>query len=278
LKLQGCPAFLKKRKKKILNEIALKITGFSLDTSPPELAGVIHLLVKEITGQIDPYKEIKRNSNYMAIGIYGKLKKKINASNDKLLTAVKLAISGNIIDYGAKNSLNINEELAKIIKGRSGNIKKGSNLFKYLKFKQKVNSAKNILYLADNAGEVLFDRLLLEEIRNSSINKDIIYAVKEEPIINDALKEDAIICGIDKIAKVISSGCVVPATVISMCSKEFLYAYKKADIIISKGQGNYEALSSENRPLFFLLMAKCPVIARDIGCNLGDAILLNRQK
>ncbi|MCK5655532.1 MAG: DUF89 family protein, partial [Candidatus Aureabacteria bacterium] len=114
---------------------------------------------------------------------------------------------------------------------------------------------------------------LIEEIKRIDRDKRIVYAVKEKPVINDALVEDACVCGIDKLAKVISSGSDAPGTVLSLCSKNFLRIYKKADMVISKGQGNFEALSTTKRQAFFLLMAKCPVIAKDVGCEVGDVIL-----
>ena len=116
--------------------------------------------------------------------------------------------------------------------------------------------------------------VLIEKIKGLYKDKRIIYAVKEKPIINDALMEDAYRCGIDRMAEVVSSGLDTPGTVLSLCSKKFLKIYKDADMIISKGQGNFEALSEQKRPIFFLFMAKCPVVAKHVGCNLGDIILL----
>lgn len=247
---------------------------FSLTSSPPEMGRIIYGLVKRITQKDDPYLKIKEESNKLALNIYSKLKKKINSSPDRLLMAVELAIAGNIIDYGIKNSLNVDAELAKILDEENKAIKKESKaIFDYENFKYVLNNAETILYLGDNAGETVFDRILLEEIRRIDGNKNIVYAVKERPVINDALIEDALVCGIDKIAEVISSGSDAPGTVLSLCSKKFLNVYKKADMVISKGQGNFEALSGANREIFFLFMAKCPVIAKDVGCEVGDFIL-----
>ena len=136
-----------------------------------------------------------------------------------------------------------------------------------------------MLYLADNAGEISFDKLLIEEIRNQyNQDKDIFFAVKEKPVINDALAEDALFFGIEKMAKVISSGSDAPGTVLEFCSREFLELYAKADLIISKGQGNFEALVGEDEDIFFLFKVKCPVVARHIGCKLGDVILKANKK
>ncbi|NQT33269.1 MAG: DUF89 family protein, partial [Candidatus Omnitrophica bacterium] len=169
-------------------------------------------------------------------------------------------------------------ELAKILNKEEEVIKKESRaIFDYTRFKRVLRRAKNILYLADNAGEVVFDRILIEQIKSMDKDKQIIYAVKEKPVINDALKGDAEDCGIGKIARIVSSGSDAPGTVLSLCSKDFLSMYRRADMVISKGQGNFEALSETRRSVFFLFMAKCPVIAKDVGCKVGDVILRYHQ-
>ncbi|HDP37257.1 MAG TPA: DUF89 family protein [Candidatus Atribacteria bacterium] len=260
--------------KRVLNELARILPEFSLTSSPPEMGRVIYDIVKRITRKDDPYLKIKQKSNKLALKMYGKLKKKINRSPDRLLMVVKLAVAGNIIDYGVKNSLNIDTELSAILDEENKVIKQENRrLFDYAKFKTALRNARTILYLADNAGETVFDCLLIEEIKRINGNKRVIYAVKESPVINDALTEDAYVCGIDKLAEVISSGSDAPGTILSLCSKEFLAIYRKADMVISKGQGNFEALSASKRQIFFLFMAKCPVIAKDIGCELGEVIL-----
>jgi len=260
--------------KRILNELARTLPEFSLTSSPPEMGRVIHSLVKKITQEPDPYLKIKQKSNKLALKMYGKLKKKISYSSDRLLTALKLAVAGNIIDYGVKNSLNVEEELAAILDEESKIIEQEPKAtFNYAKFKRALEKAKTILYLADNAGETVFDRILIEEIKRIDEDKKIVYAVKESPIINDALVEDACVCKIDRLAEVVSTGSDGPGTILGLCSKKFLTIYRKADMVISKGQGNFEALSAAKRQIFFLFMAKCPVIAKEIGCKLGEVIL-----
>ena len=267
-----------KMQKRVLTELAKSMEKFSLTSSPPEMGRVIYGLVRKITGKNDPYRRIKEKSNTLALGLYGKLKNKVRHSGDCLLMALELAIAGNIIDYGVKNTLDVDKELKRILNEESRSIQKESkNLFNYSGFKNALKKAGTILYLGDNAGETVFDRILIEEIKKEHSGKKIIYAVKEKPIINDALIKDVRDCGIDKIAEVISSGLDVPGTVLRFCSKEFLKIYKKADMIISKGQGNFEALSDEKRPIFFLFMAKCPVVAKDIGCDVGEVVLLYKK-
>jgi hypothetical protein len=152
-----------------------------------------------------------------------------------------------------------------------GAVKKEFAIDDYERFKIALVEAKQILYLADNAGEVVFDKLLLDQLRLRG--KEIIYAVKDKPIINDATIEDAKFAGIDQTAKVnvITVGGGTPGVVLHLSSPKFLDHYKHADMIIAKGQGNYESLSDE--PIFFLLIAKCDLIARDLGVRVGDLIL-----
>ena len=266
----------KKTQKRILSELAEVLSQFPLASSPPEMGKVIYGLVKKVTKKDDPYLEIKEKSNKLALGFYDKLKKKVSHSYDRLLMAVELAIAGNIIDYGVKNTLDVDMELKRILDEEKKAIKEVSKTkFNYKDFKRALADAKKILYLADNAGETVFDRILIEEIKNIDKDKEITYAVKEEPVINDALIKDALSCGIDKAAKVISSGSDAPGTILSLCKKPFLNIYNKADMVISKGQGNFEALSLAKRRIFFLFMAKCSVVAEDVGCKIGDVILLS---
>ncbi|MBF0252436.1 MAG: DUF89 family protein [Candidatus Omnitrophica bacterium] len=265
-------------RKKIIDDVALAIPDFSFECPPPFMARIIYAIVKKHTKIEDPYKEIKEKSNSMALEFYDQFKAKVEKSQDRLLTAVELAIAGNVIDYGVKNTLNAEQEINKILLNDDELIKrKKKEKFEYEKFKIELNKSASIVYLGDNAGETVFDRILIEEIKRIDKNKKIYYAVKEKPIINDALYEDAIVSGLDKSADIISSGSDAPGTILSICSKEFIDVYKKADMVISKGQGNYEALFCPGRSVFFLFMAKCPVIAKDVGCEIRDIILFQKS-
>jgi len=261
-------------RKKILDDVALALPDFSLEASPPEMARIIHGIVKKHTGIEDPYKEIKRKSNVTALGVYKRLKEKVKNSSDRLLEAIEVAIAGNIIDYGVKNTLNVEEEIDKILQDEDKAIKKeNDSRFEYEKFKDELKRSSTVLYLGDNAGETVFDRVLIEEIKQIDASKKIYYAVKAKPIINDALREDAEDSGIGNSAEIISSGSNAPGTILNICNKEFLELYEQADMVISKGQGNFEALSKPGRFVFYLFMAKCPIVTREVGCNIGDIIL-----
>lgn len=261
-------------KKQILRSLAQEIRKFDFALCPSEMGRTLYALVRKTTRQDDPFKQTKEKSNRLALALYPRLKEKVRASPDRLLTAVELAIAGNIIDYGVNGALDVQRELERIFAQERKTIRgERKGLFEYDLFKQALDSAKQILYIGDNTGEVVFDRILIEELCHHK--KEVTFVVKGAPIINDALKEDALFCGIDKSARIISSGCDAPGTILKHCSARFRSVFQKAELIISKGQGNFEALDGLKRPIFFLLRAKCPVLAGHLGCKLGDVILRN---
>ena len=250
-----------KKIKKVLDEIGMMLPKIPLGSTPPESARLIYHKIAEVTGNSDPYRDIKRESTQKALSLYPALKRQVEKSDDRLLTAIRIAIAGNVIDFGANWDFDMETEVEEILE-------KDFAECDYNPFKYRLNQADEVLYIGDNAGECVFDRILIEEI-----NKPVIYVVRNGPIINDATFEDAVQAGIDKVAAILSSGTDGPGTILETCSLEFKNVYKKAKLIISKGQGNYEALSNESRPIFFLLKAKCHVIAKDLGICEGDIVL-----
>jgi uncharacterized protein with ATP-grasp and redox domains len=250
----------------ILNEVSLAIPDVPFGATPPEIGREVYRIISEKTGVKDPYRKIKEKCTRQALSLYPELKKLINSSKDRLMTAVRISIAGNIIDFGANFGFDLKKDVETILS-------QDFSINHYREFCEALDRARKVLYLADNAGETVFDRLLIEEI-----NKPVIYAVRARPIINDATQEDALLAGIDKVAEIMSSGCDAPGNILKYCSDEFLKVYRSADLIISKGQGNYEGLSDEDRPIFFLLKAKCHVIARDIGIDEGSIVLMKASR
>ncbi len=247
--------------KQILDHVGDMIKSIPLENTPPETGDVFYRKITEITGNADPYKEIKKRNIEEALELYPMLKEMVEKSDDRLLTAIRIAIAGNVIDLGVNKKFNIKEDIQKILK-------QDFAIFNYPEFKEQFQNAESILYLGDNAGESVFDRLLIEEL-----NKPVVYAVREIPVINDCVIEDAVASGLDKVAQIISSGSTAPATILSLCNLEFIDRFENADLIISKGQGNYEGLSGVNRSVFFMLKAKCKVIARNLDVNEDDIVL-----
>ncbi|RZB32160.1 MAG: uncharacterized protein SRB1_01779 [Desulfobacteraceae bacterium Eth-SRB1] len=247
--------------KEVLDEVGSMLKDIPLESSPPESGRLIYRKVSEITGNWDPFREIKDKSTKKAMSLYPSLKSHVKKSNDRLLTAIRIAIAGNVIDFGPGRAFDIEKDTDKTLK-------KEFAICDYNKFKDCLDKADEILYLGDNAGECVFDRILIEEMK-----KPVIYVVRNTPVINDATYEDAVKAGIDKVATILSSGTDAPGTVLKTCSLEFKNIYKNSKFIISKGQGNYEALSNERCAIFFLLTVKCRVITNDIGAKEGDIIL-----
>lgn len=250
-----------KKIKKVLDETGSMLKNIPIESTPPESGRLVYHKVSEITGNLDPYRKLKNESTEKALALYPSLKKQVDKSDDKLFTAIKIAVAGNVIDYGANWDFNLDDEVEEIFN-------KDFAICDYDVFKNRLNNAREILYIGDNAGECVFDRILIEEM-----NKPVIYAVRDSPIINDATYVDALQAGISQVATIVSSGTDAPGTVLKTCSSEFRNTYENSTFIISKGQGNYEGLSNEKHPILFLLKAKCNVIADDIGVNKGAIVL-----
>jgi hypothetical protein len=249
---------------KVISAVSEALPGFSPDITPPEIAAMVYGIVGAISGANDPYKGLKEKSNKLAMELYPDLKRTVQDSSDKLLTAVRLAVAGNVIDYGVPHVFDVEREVKECLE-------KPFAEFHYEEFREAVTASRNILYILDNAGEIVFDRILIE-----TIGKDLTAAVRSKPIINDVTMADAALTGLSGVCNVIESGSYLPGTVISKCTPEFMRHYREADLVISKGQGNYETLADEPAPIFFIFKAKCDVVARHLGCRMGD-IILKRQ-
>ena len=239
--------------------------GKEWETTNPYLATKIHRLAKEKLNVADLYSEEKFSANAMLLEHYDFWKSLVAESANPFRTAAKLAVIGNVIDYGA-HSLN-EDDIVSQIKELTTNalaVDETEELFSRI---QKVDS---ILYIGDNAGEIVFDKLFIETINHPNIT----FAVRGYPVINDITLDDVKQTGIDKLCKVITNGYDAPSTLLEHCSGEFLDAYNSADVIIAKGQGNFEGLMDEKKDnLFFLLMAKCNPIASMLGVNKGDMLV-----
>lgn len=245
---------------RVLRETAHLMQGVSFDSKPPEIAHEVHRIVREVTKNTDPYRGIKEHDNRMALEMYPWLKELVKSSEDQLYTAVKLAAAGNIIDYGVNQVFNVKETVKEVL-GKEFAINQ------YEEFRRDLAQARNIIYLADNAGEIVFDKLLIEMLGD----KNITLVVKGGPIINDATVDDVRYVGLDELVEVDYMGNGMPETGPGRTDPGFLSKLKEADLVVSKGQGNYEGLNEE-RYIYFLLMAKCQLIAEDIGVKKGDIV------
>lgn len=247
--------------KKLLDETGEFIKHIPLENTPVETAADIYRIVREVTGIKDPYRKIKNENILQAKELLPELEKTISQAKDPLLCAIRISIAGNVIDLGVDKKFNIKKDLEKILYQDFG-------IFDYESFKIKLNNSKSILFIGDNCGETVFDTLLIKQLK-----KKVYYAVRGTPVINDVTYDDAISSGLDKVSEIVSSGVDSPGAVLSKSNNEFKSLFNNSDLVISKGQGNYEGLSLEKRDVFFLLKAKCNVIAKDIGVKEDEIIL-----
>lgn len=246
---------------KLLYKTLLFLSEMKPSSTPAEVGHWIHRHIREELGNTDPYNKVKETSTREALALYPWMKNVVKKAEDPLETAVRLSIAGNIIDFGPK----LDYDLAKSVKKT---LTKPLSINHLNDLRNKLKQVSHVLYLADNAGETVFDRVLIE-----FINIPVIYAVKESPILNDATQKDALEAGIDKVAEIVSTGSNAPGTILDHCSASFQKLYRNSDLIISKGQGNYETLSEEGSHIFFLLIAKCPVIASDLKVKQGSIVI-----
>jgi hypothetical protein len=245
----------------IMREAMKLISDYQRFRYSPEIGRAMHQIVKKHTGIFDPYKEIKNKNIRNALEVYSSLKHFLFKKAERLYWVLKIAATGNIIDSAIYNDTNIEEYVEK-------ELEKEFSICDIERLESELKRAKNLLIIGDNAGETIFDRVLAEDF----LYLDITYAVRSEPIINDATIEDARASGLDHCTRLISTGCNAPGLILDECSKEFLNIFNNADIVISKGQGNYEALSAQKRGIFFLLKAKCPVISDKLGVDVNDYV------
>jgi hypothetical protein len=253
----------------VLRKVLRAASEINLRKSPPLMAQRIHRLIRQMTGDNDPYRDIKDRFNDFALELYPELKERIERSREPLDTAIRLAIAGNIIDSGVNHHINETQVHNAIEHALTAQLAGDPK-----EFREAVSEAKDILYLADNAGEIVFDRLLIEQMPLERIT----LVVKGSPVINDACLADARTTGIADLVEVIDNGSDAPGTILAACSEEFKQRFESADLIIAKGQGNYETLSDVKKDIFFVLKAKCPVIAHHIGCEVGSLVFLRSAR
>lgn len=249
----------------VLRKALRLVSDMDLLDSPPAMGRQIHRYIRKITNNADPYLQLKNRFNKLALQLYPELREQIQTAKDPLDTAVRLAIAGNIIDFGVNSHLEEQHVHDAVTEALAATLDKAA----INEFRKATNEAKSILYIGDNAGETVFDRLLIEQLATERIT----FVVKAGPVINDATIEDAQIAGLTDLVDVIDNGSDAPGTILEDCSEEFRRRFREADLIIAKGQGNYETLSDADKDIFFMLKAKCPVIAKHLSCEIGEMIL-----
>jgi len=246
---------------KVMDDSLKIISEYKKYRCSPDLCRVLHHTVKKHTGVADPYRHIKERDIKAALELYPQLRRFLEKKGNSLYWALKTAATGNIIDSALYNNVNVENCVKE-------ELEREFSICDMEIFEKRLRTAKRLLIIGDNAGETVFDRILAEHLQGF----EIFYAVRSEPIINDVTLSDAYASGLDNCTKIVSTGCNVPGAILEECSAEFTEIFHNADIVISKGLGNHEALSDQDRGIFFLLKAKCPVIAQKLGVALNDYV------
>jgi uncharacterized protein with ATP-grasp and redox domains len=255
-----------------LQEAARLLAGCPLDVTPPEAGEGLYRMIRETSGNPDPFAEMKRAQNQAVMDILPWLRETVAAADDPLLMAVRLAIAGNTVDPGAQASFDLEKSVTEAISGERG-------LENFPAFAERLAGAKSVLVVADNSGEVVFDRVLIETMLDARDGEiEVTVAVRAAPIINDVTEVEARAVGLDGMARIISSGSEMPGTVVARSTPEFREAFDSADLVISKGQGNWETLEDSRREVFFMFQAKCPAVAAMNDCPEGALLLLKSAK
>ncbi|MFO7883224.1 MAG: ARMT1-like domain-containing protein [Desulfobacteraceae bacterium] len=250
--------------RKILKQALKKMADFDAVATPPEMASHIQEIIRKTTGCHDPYQDVKKEYNDMALELLPGLKERVKNASSPMETALRLAIAGNIIDFGASSELGRQRVLDTIDHALNQEVYGDMDALV-----RALTSAGNILWLADNTGEIVFDCPALECIGPEKIT----FAVRGGPVLNDATLEDTAYTGISEMVKVIDNGTAIPGTIIDACSSSFKQAFDQADMIVAKGQGNYETLAHDDSRIFFLFKAKCKIVADLVRCRLGDMVV-----
>lgn len=256
-------------KKETIKQVLTYLASAPSNLPPPYISRRVYKIVSDVTGVADPYAEVKKKSSLMVLGMLPILRERVKGAEDPIYEAFRLAIIGNIIDYGAGKSFTL-EDISFF-----GNIPIKIN--HYDDFLKDLKKAKTVLYIGDNAGEVVFDLLALEVLSN--LNKKVYFAVRTRPIINDVTKDDAEYVGVGRYAEIIDSGSDAPGVALDVVTPRFKSLLEEADLVISKGQGNFETLETYKRDdIYFLLRVKCEVVAKMLKANIGDIIIAKKGK
>jgi uncharacterized protein with ATP-grasp and redox domains len=230
--------------------------------SPPALGREMHRMIREVLKNPDPYKEIKEKFNTMMLGYYDDFKKMVWQADDPFDMAMRLAIAGNVIDFGPQHQLDVMDTIQRVVHADFA-IDDSPQL------RQDIKDASTVLYVGDNCGEIVTDKLFIEVMNHPHVY----FAVRGSPAINDVTIDDATNIGMDQWATVVTTGDDAPGAVWETASDDFKKLFFTADVVIAKGQGNLEGLIDVNHTIYFLLVVKCDLIASRVGATTGDFIV-----
>ncbi len=250
---------------RVMRQVCQMLSEMNMTLSPPAMAQLIHRVIHTETGVKDIYADHKKALNETALELIPELREQIQRSADPWLTALRLAMAGNSLDLGVYAHIDHDAAKKNMLAALNWPIRGNVDVLR-----EKITNARHILYLADNTGEIVIDRLFIEQL----LPRKITVVVRGKPILNDATPADARMAGLCEIADVIDNGSDAPGTILTDVTPQVRELFSSADVVLAKGQGNYETLSTSGNPrLFFLLMAKCPLIVSQLGCCARDLVV-----
>ncbi|WP_027178176.1 damage-control phosphatase ARMT1 family protein [Maridesulfovibrio bastinii] len=240
---------------KVLKAWAKGFAEADLTNSPPELVGRFFRETSSLIGGIDIFKDYKDEANARVLELLPEVRERVLQSDDVLLAAMGISILGNYMDSSVAGNFNWEDELDQMEKGIDREL--------YQEFLDKVFNSGKLMILGDNAGEIGLDTILVGLLKEKGV--EVTYVVRGSHILNDATFEDAKLVGMMDICEVITSGVDTPGTVLPVCTDEFVKRFEKAGVILSKGQGNFEALWGSVPGVYYAFKVKCPVVAEITG-------------
>jgi len=263
----------------ILKELTIKILqipalrGLVWDLTCPEVIEQVMVKITEIFQTPDPFKHLKEEQNQKGLELYPHWRQFVQKSSDPLLTAVRLAIQGNAID------LMVSDRSIEVEKALGQELKEPIDEKAFTVFRDKLKKARLLVYLGDNSGEIVFDRILIETIR-SFFDLEVFFVVRNIPTLNDVTLKEAKQVGMDRVAHIITNGLdgPLPGTILSRCSSEFIELFENSGLIISKGGGNFNTLEGEkkhSKDITFMLLPKCLPFARNLQTRMYQPVLAN---
>lgn len=251
-----------RRMEYVCREVARHISSMDLSTPPPLVAQFTHRVIREVLGCADPYKALKEEANRMALELLPELEKQVQNSLNPLESAIRYAAAGNMFDLSVFRSVS-REKILETLESAMTQKLAGLDV---AEFERNLENADDILYITDNAGEIVFDRLLLARLNQIA---PVTIVVKGSPVVNDATREDAQHAGLEVFGRIIDTGTDIPGTVLNQCGEDFQTKFWEADVVLAKGQANYETLYPPVRDIFYLFMVKCSAVSRQVGMPLG---------
>ena len=249
----------------VVREAAAAISNIDLRAPPPVMAAPIYALIRKRVGVDDPLRAMRERDNRLALALVPRLRQRISRAVDPLGAALRISAAGNAIDFAACDEVGSAELERGIDEAMSAPLDA-----EILRFRQALQRVDELLWLADNAGEIVLDGLLIEQLPT----KRVTLAVRGGPALNDALMTDAQAAGLPERCRVIDNGSSIPGTVLEDCSDGFVQRFRSAPLIVAKGQGNFETLSHTTANLLFILKVKCPTVAAELGRPLGSIALV----